>query len=272
MSQIPHSDSILMMDVGGTSVKRRGLPQVPIKSQGTKEEISQALKAAIGDTDELDGIGIAIPGPFNYSDGIFLMDHKFGAVKGESFRSVAGVPQRVELRFIHDVCAVLEGAIDMLGLTSGNTALVTLGTGLGFALAENGAVRYGPSQSPADGIWNHSWKGGILEDKVSARGVRGYFTSMGGDPACSARDIAERAYHGDQAALDAFDRMGETLGTAIAGILLDHNVSTVLFGGQISRSLDLMEDGLRRSLGPWPTIVRAPEDAVYEGIAKLFKK
>lgn len=270
MNQI--RSNILMMDVGGTSIKRRGLPPVPIKSQGTGKEIADALKTAIGDTSGLDGIGIAIPGPFNYSDGVFLMDHKFGAVKGESFRALTGVPAGIDLRFIHDVCAVLEGTIDMLGLTRGNTALVTLGTGLGFALAENGVVRYGPSLSPADGIWNNSWKGGILEDKVSARGVRGFYTSMGGDPSFSARDIAESAYHGDQAALDAFDRMGETLGTAIAGILLDHNVSTILFGGQISRSLDLMEEGLRRSLGPWPTIVRAPEDAVYEGIAKLFKK
>lgn len=270
MNQI--RSNILMMDVGGTSIKRYGLPAVPVKSQGTRSEIAAALKSAVGDTSGLEGIGIAIPGPFNYNDGIFLMDHKYGAVKGESFRTLAGIPQGVELRFIHDVCAVLEGAVEMLGLTSGNSAVVTLGTGLGFAIAHDGIVRYGPSLSPADGIWNHSWKGGILEDKVSARGVRGYYTAMGGDPEYSARDIAESAYHGDQAALDAFDRMGETLGTAIAGILLEHNVSTVLFGGQISRSLDLMEDGLRRSLGPWPTIVRAPEDAVYHGIAKLFKQ
>ena len=271
MNQIPHND-ILMMDVGGTSVKRFGLPPVPVKSQGTREDIAGALKAAIGDTSALAGIGIAVPGPFNYGDGVFLMDHKFGAVKGESFRSLAEVPARVELKFTHDVCAVLEGAVEMLGLTGGNTALITLGSGLGFAIAENGEVRYGPSLSPADILWNMSWKGGILEDKVSARGVRGFYSSLGGDPSFSARDIAESAYHGDQAALDAFDRMGETLGTAIAGILLDHNVSTILFGGRISLSLDLMEDGLRRSLGPWPTITRAPEDAVYRGIAKLFKQ
>ena len=107
MSQTPHRN-ILMMDVGGTSVKRRGLPAVPVNSAGSREEISLALSEAACGAGNHDGVGVAVPGPFDFSGGIFLMDHKFASVKGESFRSLAKIPPEVEVKYIHDVAAVLE--------------------------------------------------------------------------------------------------------------------------------------------------------------------
>ena len=256
-----------LLDIGGTFIKSSDGRQIPIPSAGPREAIAAALREALKDSGER--IGIAIPGPFDYRQGIFRAEHKFAAVKGESFRELAGLPETTDVRFIHDVCAVLEGAIRGVQSDS-NTALVTLGTGLGFAIARRGKVRYGPTLSPADVIWNLPWEGGILEDKVSGRGLRAIYSQLGGDGSLTARDIAEQAFHGDRMAFEAYERMGANLAAAIKDLLAENQVDTLLFGGQISQSLDLMEDGLRSRLGYDIRIARAPEKAVFKGIETLF--
>ena len=256
-----------LLDIGGTFIKCSDGRVIPINSAGPREAIAASLRQAVMGADRL---GIAIPGPFDYREGIFRADHKFAAVQGLSFRELAGLGPEVDVRFIHDVGAVLEGAVRMLHLRSGNTALVTLGTGLGFAIARKGVVRYNPAGSPADCIWNLPCEGGILEDKVSGRGVRAIYSSLGGPSDCTARDIAENAFHGDRTAFEAYERMGAILGSAIRSNLVCNDVDTLLFGGQVSQSLDLMEDGLRSALGPDITIARAPEKAVFKGIETLF--
>lgn len=257
-----------LLDIGGTFIKCSDGRVIPIPSAGPRGAIAASLRKAVAGADRL---GIAIPGPFDYRQGIFRADHKFAAVKGLNFRDLAGLPEGADVRFIHDVCAVLEGVIRMLGLTATNTAVVTLGTGLGFAIAEGGAVRYGPTLSPADEIWDLHSGDGILEDKVSGRGLRAIYAELGGEPTLTARDIAEKAFHGDRDAFEAYERMGAILGEAIYPILEEHRVRNLLFAGQISQSLSLMEDGLRRHLGDTAWISIAPEEAVYKGIESLFE-
>lgn len=257
-----------LLDIGGTFIKCSDGRVIPIDSNGPKERIASALRNAVAGADRL---GVAIPGPFDYGQGIFRADHKFAAVKGMSFRELAGLPEDADVRFIHDVCAVLEGAVRMLGLSDGNTAIVTLGTGLGFALSEKDQVRYGPTLSPADSIWNLPYGDGILEDVVSGRGVRAIYAKLGGEATLTARDIAERAFHGDRDAFEAYERMGSILGEAICPILEKNGVRNLLFAGQIAQSLSLMEDGLRRHLGGIIRIAMAPDGAVYKGIETLFE-
>ena len=257
-----------LLDIGGTYIKCQDGRQIPINSAGPGEAIAAALRQAL--KEPADRVGIAIPGPFDYRAGIFRAEHKFAAVKGQSFCELAGLPESVDLRFIHDVCAVLEGSIRGVR-SNGSTALVTLGTGLGFAIARWGKVRYGPTLSPADVIWNLPWEDGILEDKVSGRGLRAIYSSLGGDGSLTARDIAEEAFHGDRMAFEAYERMGAILGSAIKDILAENQIDTLLFAGQISQSLDLMEDGLRSHIGPDIRIARAPEGAVFKGLERLFE-
>ena len=264
----------ILLDVGGTYIKRPDGAPVPIPSGGTREEIALALRRAVeipGTSPRMTRVGVAIPGPFDYKEGIFLMKHKFGAVYGERFAELAGIPEGVQVKYIHDVNAVLEGSIRMMGLEGKNTALVSLGTGLGFSVAVNGQVRYGPTGSPADVIWNLPWNGGILEDYASARAVRNGWMELGGDSSDSAATVARKAYDGDEKAYRVFSRMGETLGQALKDIIEEFNVETLLFAGQVSNSLILMEDGLRESLHELK-ITKAPAGAVFEGIKQLFEQ
>jgi len=261
-------DGYRFLDVGGTYVKILGASPVPVASGGSREEIAAGLKAAIGPLDNLKGIGIAIPGPFDYHEGVFRMEHKFAAVYGESFAKLTGIPDGFPIKFMHDVTSVLEGSMQMLDL-KGNVALVTIGTGLGFCVALDGKVQYSPTGSPAHSIWKAPWNGGILEDLVSARGIRDAYAARTGITTASALDVAMNANAGDEDAMDVYFQLGAALGETLAEILEELEVETLLMGGQISKSLKLMDRPLRNAL-EGVQVMQAPEGAVFEGLKTLF--
>ncbi len=266
-----YSKEYRFLDVGGTFIKCSDGRLIPVPSNGSKDAISLALKEAIGPLYGLKGVGVAIPGPFNYSDGIFLMKHKFQSVYGLSFRDLSGLREEIELKFHHDVNALLLGAIRQLGLEKGNTAVVTLGTGLGFAYALEGKIRYNEMGSPARSLWNIPLcDGGILEDRVSARGILSAYNNMTGDNSQSVLSIAERAFKGEEAASKVFQDLGEELGAALKGIIDELGIETLLLGGQISKSMSLFEGPLRDRLSGI-SILPVPEGAVFEGLSTLFK-
>ena len=238
-------------------------PQSPAATDGTK---TAAHPAPI--------LAVAIPGPFDYERGIFLMRHKFATVYGESFRTLAGLPESVDLRFMHDVIAALEGSLsDPASLVRSatnqpETALVTIGTGLGFAHTEGGRVQVGPNGSPARSIYNLPWGDGILEDIVSARGIRNAYARLSGHSHLSAAQIAQCADAGDEAALQVFSDLGETLGQALAPLLEELHAGTLLLAGQVSKSLPLFSRPLHNALDGID-IRPAPEGAVFTGLLRL---
>ena len=266
-----YSEEYRLLDVGGTFIKCADGRQVPIRSDGSREEIVSALKTALGPTEGLKGAAIAIPGPFDYVNGVFLMKHKFSAVYGASFRELTQLPESVALRFHHDVNILLRGAIRILGLERGNTALVTLGTGLGFSYALNGQVRYNELGSPARSLWNVPMDGGgILEDRISARGLRAAYAALTGDDTLSAHAIAQLAYGGEESALEVFSGLGDRLGEALEDIVHELRIDTLLMGGQISKSISLMLRPLQNRL-EGVCILPVPEGAVFEGLSSLFE-
>lgn len=261
-----------LLDVGGTFIKRADGQMFPIDSNGSSQSIAQALAAAIGPMEGLSGIGVAIPGPFDFQKGIFLMKHKFASVYGKSFRELAEIPEQIRLVFHHDVNALLLGSVWMLGLQQGNTALVTLGTGLGFSYALEGQVQYAPSGSPASSLWNLPVEeGGILEDYVSGRGICSAYARLTGDTSQSAYSIAQKAYAGDLTAREVYENVGERLGKALAKAIGNLELSTLLMGGQISKSLSLMQRQLEEAL-PGIKISPVPDNAVFCGLDCLLNE
>lgn len=105
------SSGILMLDVGGTFIKCSDGRTVPVDSDGSREDIVSSLCLALQSPMEYGRVAVAIPGPFDYSAGIFRMDHKFAAVKGESFRSLAAEAwTESETCTASDVCTASVGS------------------------------------------------------------------------------------------------------------------------------------------------------------------
>ncbi len=270
----PHK---LLLDVGGTFIKCSDGRSIPVDSNGTRDEIIASFKEAIGDLTRLDKVAVAIPGPFNYDEGRFMMKHKYAAVYGERFADLADAPADVEFRFIHDVNCMLLGEMTA-GAGKGyvNISLVALGTGLGFANCVDRRILKNPSGGPAVVIWNRPYGDGILEDYVSKRGLLRLYSETSGkdNSGMSVKDIADMAHEGDMAASEAFDKAGHILGKAIAPILAELGINILLFGGQISRSFDLMKDAVEEELAGVASIERISvisdfDNATFNGLASL---
>ena len=264
---------IILLDVGGTFVKASlgisgkgavegSFTHTPISSDGTAEEIQYAFRTAVGgqmekaaeEGYEVSAVCVAIPGPFNYRDGVFMMKHKFAAVYGRSFREILGdvVPSDVRLAFIHDVNGALLGALTAdPSLRMGNVAISTFGTGLGFAYAENGKVMESETGSPAKGLWDLPYMGGRLEDYVSRRAILRFYAELGGrlSEGEDVKEISVRARSGEEKALEAFRLAGRHYAAGAKDLIASLNIRYLLFAGQIAKSFDLMEDEIRKGLG-----------------------
>ena len=281
------SNRIVLLDVGGTFIKSalgvagKGALEgtfmsTPMSSAGTAEEIteafckavSQQIKHAEQEGYKIDAVCAAIPGPFDYEKGIFLMKHKFTAVYGLSIRQILGdvITPDTRLAFVHDVNGALLGALTAdPSLKEGNVAMITLGTGLGFTHAVNGQVQKSETGSPARGLWNAPYEGGILEDYVSRRGILRLYAELGGKLAEGedVKEISQRARNGEKGALEAFCMMGRHLAAGSSQLIAELGIRKIIFGGQISRSFDLIEKSLRDGL---PEQVEVGVSADIEGL------
>ena len=265
--------SPVLLDVGGTFIKCGDGREVPVDSNGCRAGIVSSLKAAAGQLRKGMRVAVAIPGAFDYDRGIFLMKHKFAAVYGEKFQDIVlggtGLTEDdVEFRFIHDVNCMLLGEV-CVGAAKGfgNTALVSLGTGLGFSMYVEGRILENTLKSPEVSIYNLPFKGGILEDYASKRGiVRGYLRHKGIDfTELTVKDIAGLAHDGDEAAKAAFSEAASIVGSVISPVLAGYGIRCLLFGGQISRSFDLMEPALRKALHEVPLLEKIAPISDFSG-------
>ena len=268
-----NNSRIILLDVGGTFVKASlGIPgkgavegtftHTPIASDGTAEEIREAFRKAVGglmksaadNGYEIEAVCTAIPGPFNYNEGIFMMKHKFSAVYGCTFREILGdvISDGTRLAFVHDVNGILLGALSTdPSLKSGNVGISTFGTGLGFGYAMDGNIMKSETGSPAKGLWNLPYMDGILEDYVSRRAILRIYSELGGTIAEGedVKEIAEKARGGEEKALDTFRSVGRHYAAGAGSLIHELGIGHMFFAGQIARSFDLMENEIREGLG-----------------------
>lgn len=211
---------------------------------------------------ELIGIGIATPGPFDYENGVPMMKHKFASIYGVRLRdviySVPEVQVGLPVSFMHDANAALAG--EMLNGNARNyqnVALITLGTGLGFAYSQNGKVQFNEQGGPKITIFKTPCKDGILEDYVSKRGFLKIYKEKSRKPdvdQMQVADIGRLANQGDEICIDTFREAGRILAVNIKPILKEQKIECLLFGGQISKSFHHFEEIVKSELDDVQTL------------------
>lgn len=254
----------ILLDVGGTYIKCSDGRSIPVDSNGTRDEIASSLSKAV---EGYSCACVAIPGPFDYSTGTFLMKHKFMSVYGEKFQELARIQN---CRFTHDVNAMLLGEVAPAKAKGFNkVALVSIGTGLGFSVSICGNILTDELGAPLFHIYNRPFKDGILEDYVSKRGfLRGY-------EGITVKELADMARNGDAGAIGRFNECGRILAEVLSPMLSDLSIECLLFGGQISRSFDLFRDAFISSLSSVDSLrevnmVSDIDNATFNGLSILF--
>ncbi|MGC4153297.1 MAG: ROK family transcriptional regulator [Propionicimonas sp.] len=140
---------------------------------------------------------------------------------------------------------------------------ISLGTGIGSAIVTNGNIVYGANQRAGEisytvnrsdldsGNLNILGQHGVLERRIS-----GYALSQHG---CEPKELFQRYSEGEPKAVRVIEDMVADLSVLISNVVSLLNPSTVVIGGGIAESLDVVLDRIRETvagLTPIPTTIR----------------
>ena len=298
------TEYVLAFDIGGTYIKAavltpegEVLPEseaiYPAESQGEREAILAHLAALASSqlarlpaAAVLAGIGYAFPGPFDYEAGISYMQGQ------GKYDQIYGVPLRPELHarlcragmrlasgfrigFANDAALFALGeSLRGQAVDYRRAVCLTLGTGIGSAFLEDGALVSDHADVPPDGwLYRQPLRDGIVEDYISARSLLRLAAEQGiVDPPGGAAQVAEMARAGSAAAAVAYRRFGELLGEALQRHAMGFLPEVIVLGGQLSRSSDLFAGGLRETVSE-SMAIRVSADtsrSVFFGVARLL--
>lgn len=124
---------------------------------------------------------------------------------------------------------------------------ITLGTGLGMGIVMEGRI-YRGSHGSAGEIWFSPYGNGRrVEEIVSGPGVAAVYRERAGQ-ALKAREIAERAREGEEAAVEVWRTFGEALGFALSYVVNVLDPEVVVIGGSVGAAHDLFEGSVRSVL------------------------
>jgi len=287
---------IVALDIGGHHVagalvdnERRTIVSYRHRDIGRhagKDELLDAWAELVtdlaGGADEVRGVGIAMPGPFDYREGIayFEGNGKFECLYGVNVRNELKdrVPGRPEVRFLNDATAFAVGCVATGAAPPCQRLLgLTLGTGLGAAFLEDGipVVDERAGEVPPDGsIWHLPFRDTIADDYVSARWLlKEAEARLESGPG----DVAQLAAQArvDDTARGIFEEYGANLAEIVAPWARGFGAEALILGGRITGAFDLFSPTLRQGLAadavPLPILIHeSTEDAAIVGAAQTF--
>lgn len=265
---------VLVYDVGGSHIScavcyKQGYRLGPVgRANLPAEQTSHAFVEVLHSLGEkaregvpgIEGAELAMPGPFDYENGISWIKHKMAYLYGVNVSEALAARfgwQAAQVRFVNDAGAYLLGEVGA-GAAKGVQRVVcfTLGTGVGSGFAVDGhKVTEGKGVPPGGEIWNVPYEGGIVEDQISTRALqKSYKERKGKDREVAS--IAHYAIGGEPEATAVFAEFGKTLGIAIKRLLADFAPNVVVLGGGISRSAHLFLSAVNAELADTKIEVR----------------
>lgn len=266
-----------LVDLEGRFVVTGSRKRKLVNSQGSAEEIicdwTEVIKSAFGNTElENRKIGIAMPGPFNYDEGISLIEdqNKFNALFQMNVRNVLAERLGIEassLRFMNDAASFLQGEVFCgAGKEEERVLGFTLGTGLGAAFCVAGVA------SDAD-LWNTPFKEGIAEDYLSTRWFVQRYRELSGLSVSGVKELLESK---SPVVSQLFLEFGENLSLFLLPLIRNYKPGAVVFGGNISNAHNYFLSTVRKQLAAFEVEValkqaQLNEDAPLLGAASSWQ-
>jgi len=190
---------------------------------------------------------LAMPGPFDYSAGICLISdqNKYPMLYGLNVKDMLAQALEISAGDIYinnDAACFLQGEV-FCGSVKGyqHVVSVTLGTGLGTAVYENGSAR------SAD-LWNMPLFDGIAEDYLSTRWFVKRYAAITGNKISGVRELAELATINEGLKI-VFDEFGNNLAAFLNRFIANTGAKAVVIGGNIAQSFPLFKDTLLAEIG-----------------------
>jgi len=261
--------------------------RIAVNSRASKNEILNQWIAAIRLTTKnqnltsLSGIGFAMPGPFDYQNGIAWFEgvQKFEKLYGvnirEEIQNRLNLPADFQVRFFNDAACFAVGEAWM-GEASNYRRIIalTMGTGFGTTFIKNKLPVAGAEGVPDDGFLYHvPFKKSIAHDYFSTRWFLNEYMRKTGEKLLGVKELADRCCK-DPVATELFKNFGRNLGELLTRWIKTFNADCLVLGGNISKSFLLfkteMETQLKNSnVNPALCLSEMEESAALFGSAKL---
>ncbi len=304
------------VDIGGTTVKlglfstdgtlmdKWEIPTVTENGgAAVLPDVAESIKAKLAEksisANEVEGIGIGVPGPvdsdytvhkcINLGWGVFNVAKRMNELLPEIPKVAAGNDANV---------ATLGELWQGGGKGYDSAVMFTLGTGVGGGVIVDGKIVAGKNGGagelghitvePTETVQCNCGKYGCLEQYASANGiVRLAKTMLEGCDTPSAlrnmdkftsKDICDLARDGEEMALAIVDRFGEYLGRALSFVSCTVDPDVFIIGGGMSRAGDIIVEPIMKyyrkyafhvSTGTTASIAILGNDAGIYGCAKM---
>lgn len=243
------------------NILRETIVENPVDNKADAKQIISDWSKAISKSmafmpaESVIGVGFAMPGPFDYVNGVCLIkgvpkyEKLYGTDIGKSIDAELGLGGKIEFRFMNDASSFAVGEA-WAGKSSGSvkSMAITLGTGFGSAFVDNFVpVVRGDSVPDMGCVYHIKYKDGIADDYFSTRWFTKEYLNLTGSEATGVKDVAESATQ-NQVAKNIFNNFGNSLGEFLAPWLMRFGAETLVIGGNISRAYNLFEESLNSSL------------------------
>jgi glucokinase len=201
------------------------------------------------------GIGFAMPGPFDYVNGICLIrgvqkyEKLYGINIGKAISSKLGLPCDCKVRFMNDASSFAVGEAWAGKAKDFSKAMaITIGTGFGSAFLEDKVpVVDGPLVPKMGCVYHLPFEKSIADDYFSTRWLVGRYHEVTGKNADGAKEVADAAKK-DPAVKAIFNEFGENLGLFLTPWLIKFGVEVLVIGGNISNAYDLFAEKFESKL------------------------
>jgi glucokinase len=267
----------IALDVGGTHMRVAVFPKNetnPIKYKRIRtyangetsiERLINLIKETLPSGEQIDAVGIALPGPIDPQKGVILR-----APNLPEWENMP-IPQRIEAEigapaFMGNDANLAALGEWQYGAGQGHHDLLylTVSTGIGGGIICNDQLLLGAHGLGAElghvtilaeGPLCSCGQPGHLEALASGTAIAAYVAMqlsegreslLSGKP--ETKEISQAAKNGDKLAVEAFERAGYYLGLGVANYLMIFNPSIVIFGGGVSKVGNLLFEPMRRTL------------------------
>ena len=228
-----------LIDRSSYHVVPESLVRKRIDAKGSAAQIigawAEALEPLLNDSIQ---VGIAMPGPFDYEEGVSLMQgqDKYDALYQLNVKSLLSDKLQInaaDIRLSNDASCFLKGEVAGGVLKGVSHALgITLGTGLGTAIFHTPNAKDG-------NLWCSPFKEGIAEEYISSRWCVKQYETLAGKSVKNVEELSALAVAGDRNALQVFHEFGTNLALFLVGFIKAEPVEAVVLGGNIAKAMNL---------------------------------
>ncbi len=277
-----------LFDLNTNNLIANSKVRISVDGNGSKESILNSWVKAIQQTTSkrdlknFAGIGFAMPGPFDYINGIAWFDknvNKFQKLYGVDVK--AELLQRLDLpgdfpiRFLNDASSFAVGEANVEPASKFNRIIaLTIGTGFGTTFIKNGLPVAGIDGIPEDGFLYHiPVQNSIADDYFSTRWFLKEYKNQTGKEISGVKELAKLAEN-EPKAKELFNTFGKNLGSFLIPWIQKFNAGCIVLGGNISKSFYLFEKEMKNQFnfkGINISVCQSSldEDAALIGSAKL---